>query len=252
MVSGPTRTGSAAVAWATNQINHPLKDFYNLCLQVTRMAFGVGMNYPSAEKAWYGTKKRYGVKSTPPPGVPVWWTNGGNGHVAISVGNGYVVSNDFKRRGKMDKVAISAITKGWGLTYRGWTGDVNGVLVYSPPAPGSKPTPKPPVKATVMHASRLRECAAGNPVIRDDNPAYHEGYAFLRWMIRRHWLHEGGEETWARAIRQENDKAAGKYFTACVKLFQKRFGLLQDGIVGPKTQSVIVANSKGTFTFMGK
>lgn len=126
------RTGREAVQWAANQHVNPSRSWLGLCLMFTRSAFNVGARYGTAETGWYNTKKRH-TSWPPPPGVPVWWTNGRYGHVAVSAGDGYVWSTDWLRPGKVDRAPIRSITSNWGQTYRGWTEDINGVDVYSPP-----------------------------------------------------------------------------------------------------------------------
>lgn len=126
------RTGDYATEWASGQNKYRSYNWTGYCLKFVRMCFNVGSLYPSAEYAWYRTKKRH--SSWPPPkGVPVWWTNGRYGHVALSDGHGYCWSTDFLRTGHVDRVPIKSITAGWGQTYRGWTEDINGVDVYDPP-----------------------------------------------------------------------------------------------------------------------
>ncbi|MFI7068115.1 hypothetical protein ACIBL3_44495 [Kribbella sp. NPDC050124] len=129
------RTGQAAINFAKGQVTNPSQDWFRLCLVFVRKCFNVGPLYGSAEKGYFGTDFRHGTTGTPPLGVPVWWTNGGDGHVAISAGDGTCFSNDIKRRGKIDRVAISFITRNWGQRYRGWSEDVNGVRVWRPGAP---------------------------------------------------------------------------------------------------------------------
>lgn len=134
------RMGQAAVNFAKDQVTHPTpppgeSDWYGWCLVFVRKCFNVGALYGSAEKGYFGTDFKHGTDSTPPLGVPVWWTNGGDGHVAISTGDGSCFSTDIKRRGKVDKVAISYITRKWGQRYRGWSEDVNGARIWRPAAP---------------------------------------------------------------------------------------------------------------------
>ena len=131
------RTGQAAVDFAKGQVTHPTPppreaDWFRLCLVFVRTCFRVAALHPSAEKAYKRTEFKHGTGGTPPLGVPVWWTNGGDGHVAISTGDGSCFSTDIKRHGQIDKVAISFITRKWGATYRGWSEDVNGVRIYRP------------------------------------------------------------------------------------------------------------------------
>ncbi len=71
--------------------------------------------------------------STPPRGVPVWWTGGTHGHVAISAGNGYVISTDWPRRGTVGRVSIATLTDSWNKKYGGWSEDINEVHVFDRP-----------------------------------------------------------------------------------------------------------------------
>jgi hypothetical protein len=134
------RTGQAAVNFALGQVTNPTPppgepNWFGWCLVFVRRCFNVGPKYGSAEKAYFRTDFKHGTGGTPPLGVPIWWTNGGDGHVAISTGDGSCFSTDIKRHGKVDKVAISFITRKWGQTYRGWSEDVNGVRIWRPGAP---------------------------------------------------------------------------------------------------------------------
>jgi hypothetical protein len=150
------RTPSQAVAYANRQGRWKS----GMCLQFVRTCFGVGSRYGSASIGWRHTKYRH--TSVPPPGVPVWWTGGsrGFGHIAISVGGGYVRSTDFPGSGRVGKVAIKTLTRRWRQTYRGWSEDINGVRVWRPtaaraparaPAAARKPVRvKPLVDASVV------------------------------------------------------------------------------------------------------
>lgn len=100
----------------------------------SRSAFNVAARYPTAESAYFQTQKRH-TTWPPPPAVPVWWTNGRSGHVAVSDGGGYCWSTDIKRTGKVDRVPIKSITSAWGQNYRGWSEDINGVTVWWLPKP---------------------------------------------------------------------------------------------------------------------
>lgn len=129
------RKGADAVQWAKDQVDDPSQDWTRLCLRFVRRCFNVGPNFATAGDGWHGAEFKHGTASTPPLGVPVWWTNSGAGHVVISAGNGWCYSNDILRTGSIDKVAISFITRKWGANYRGWSEDVNLVRVWRPGAP---------------------------------------------------------------------------------------------------------------------
>lgn len=128
------RSVKAALGWARS---HRSFDS-GMCLRFVRMCYNVPAKERSAAIAWSKTKYRH--KSTPPRGVPVWWTGGsrGFGHVAISDGDGYVISTDCGGKGRVGRTSITHITRTWGQSYRGWTEDINGVRVYV--SSGSKPS----------------------------------------------------------------------------------------------------------------
>ncbi len=102
-----------------------------MCLKFVRTRYGVGPRAASASEGFAMTDHRH--TSTPPPGVPVWWTGGEFGHVAISAGGGYVISTDWPRAGAVGRVAIRTITDRWNKRYRGWSEDVNEVTVFVKP-----------------------------------------------------------------------------------------------------------------------
>lgn len=120
-----------AVAWAVEQIAAPSKDWTNRCQEFTRRALGVGGGYPSAIAAWRGVAKRDRHPGTSPPaGVPCYWSGGRYGHAALSAGDGWVYSTDIKRRGRVDRVPLTLIAERWGYTYLGWARTINGVRIY--------------------------------------------------------------------------------------------------------------------------
>lgn len=128
------RTGKEAIAWAVKESANESRNWQGLCLMFVRSCFNVAARYPSAETGYYNTTKRH-TSWPPPAGVPVWWTNGRYGHIAISTGDGYCWSTDWLRPGQVDRAPIRSITTQWGQNYRGWTEDINGVTVWSPPPP---------------------------------------------------------------------------------------------------------------------
>ena len=113
------RTLKGALAYAKSQVGK--SGWRRLCLGFVRQCWG----YPTSgiPTAYAGSKLvKKTTKGTPPPGAIVWWKGPTSaGHVALSAGNGYVYSNDFKRPGKIDKVKIKDITRGWDCEYLGWS-----------------------------------------------------------------------------------------------------------------------------------
>ena len=134
-----TRTGAAAIAHARGEIANPSKDWTGMCLQFVRSCFDVGPVAPSAIAGWKAARLRHelGDLDKIPAGVPVWWATGQFGHVALSIGDGKCISTDILRRGKPDVVAIGTIADRWGARFLGWSEDINGVRITTPPAPGA-------------------------------------------------------------------------------------------------------------------
>lgn len=151
-----------------------------MCLKFVRSLYNVPVVYPDAATAWRNTKYRH--TSTPPKGVPVWWTGGsrGFGHVAISAGGGYVISTDYPSKGRVGKVKISTLTKAWGQTYRGWSEDINGYRVYK--AAKKEAKYKPPAfpkgigprksKPSAVKLQRALKKAGFMPKSVKENPNY--------------------------------------------------------------------------------
>lgn len=132
------RTVAATLATAARQVTHPSQDWGGWCLAFVRTAWGIApTGLKSANEAWEESEQKH-RRGTPHAGAPVYWEVGKFGHVALSVGDGTVYSNDIRRQGKIDRVPISEITQRWGARYRGWTTDYAGRSSL-PLAPRAKP-----------------------------------------------------------------------------------------------------------------
>lgn len=131
--------GPIALAFALAQSLLATRDWYDDCQLFVRTALGCPGGAATAYQAWLAVPDgaRHGFYN-PPAGVPAFWRGGsnGDGHTALTVGDGTVWSTDIKRHGKIDKVAITEIHDKWGLEYLGWTESDNGVVVYTAP-PGT-------------------------------------------------------------------------------------------------------------------
>ena len=172
-----TATPEQAIAAARNQsANGPRIDrwlgvstFTGWCLKAVRTCYGVdahdftptnGRDPMAIEAFDAATFKRVADGRTIPRGVPVFWRGGstGAGHIAISTGDGDCWSTDIRRPGYFDKVPITEIAQQWGLKLVGWTEDLNGVHIWTPPAPVS--VIPAPVEATPVsspwHRTRTR------------------------------------------------------------------------------------------------
>lgn len=118
-----------ALAWADQQLQFPTRT----CLYFVRIALQVPRRFPTAMSAWQHARYRH---RTPlwaiPAGVPVY-TKGQDsaGHIAISLGNGWVRSTDWPRDGLVGDVRITTLLRKWHHRYLGWSEDLNGVRVWN-------------------------------------------------------------------------------------------------------------------------
>jgi hypothetical protein len=106
-----------------------------LCLRYTRQYYDIPARYASAYSAWRNMDPDRRHQSYPPPrGVPVFWSGGSQsfGHIAISLGGGYVRSTDWPSAGRVSNAKISDISARWYMTYLGWGYDLNGYSVWAP------------------------------------------------------------------------------------------------------------------------
>jgi len=102
----------------------------HLCLKFVRKVYGLPARDPSAIAAWHASDSKHKGDAFPPAGVPVFWSGGGPGHVALSLGDGWVLTSDYPTSGRVAKVEISSLDAEWGLHYLGWTDDLEGVVVH--------------------------------------------------------------------------------------------------------------------------
>lgn len=124
-----------------------------MCLQWTRLQFGVGPSAPDATAGWAAATKRSPGDRNPPVGVPVWWTGGsaGHGHVAVSLGGGKIRTTDVPS-GHVGTVDLGYPERVWRLKYAGWSEDINGVTIPLDAPEEPKPTP---IKPTRIERSRV-------------------------------------------------------------------------------------------------
>lgn len=149
-----TRSAKQAMAWARARRGDFGWD--NLCLSFVRQAFGVyyspDADWPTSSRmagvAWDRAKKKHRETHPAriPAGVPVFFEMATEAdHVVLSTGDGWCVSNDFVVDGRIDSVKIADIAAKWGPLL-GWTEDLVGNTVWTPPKP---PAPKPPSHTTL-------------------------------------------------------------------------------------------------------
>lgn len=130
------RKPAEAIAWGARQIDNPTQDWTRLCLSFVRQAYGLPVGYHNAATAWANAKERHATRDPHaiPRGAPVWFdTPSPAGHVALSLGDGRCLTTDLIRPGRVNRADIAAITQRWNATLLGWTEDLNGHHVFTPP-----------------------------------------------------------------------------------------------------------------------
>lgn len=103
------------------------------CLRETRELLAVGPLWPDATTGWeQADDKHHGQPGKGDPfGVPLWWTNSGAGHVALDIRRpGLCLTTDYVATGRWGVAPVEALASWCGGTFRGWTGDINGVTVW--------------------------------------------------------------------------------------------------------------------------
>lgn len=110
-----------------------------LCLVYVRNIFGIAAKYPTATSGWQNAQYKH--TTTPPTdvSVPVWFSYGTDGHVAVSVpGKGF-----YSVSAQGDKIfsTLAELEAYIKCSYLGWSEDINGVRVVEPVV--TVPTPAP-------------------------------------------------------------------------------------------------------------
>jgi hypothetical protein len=117
------RSAAAAVRWARNMAGDG--GWYNLCLNFTAQAYGwdhAGTQYAIDHWLFTPNSMRHFRQRNAPAGALMFWDTGKRpGHVAISLGDGYVASNDINTPGRISIVPSWTIDEKWNARYLGWT-----------------------------------------------------------------------------------------------------------------------------------
>ena len=133
-------TPAEAIDRAREMMNNRVWVGVGMCLKTVRGYYGLAAKYGSAEDSWNNAEHKVHVREGKniPRGVPVYWTNGRYGHIAISLGGGLCLSTDWKEAGRIDVAVIDEIGPRWGQQLQGYAWEVNDVVVWKPAPP--KPT----------------------------------------------------------------------------------------------------------------
>lgn len=142
------------------------------CLRTVRQFYKVPSKYWSAAASWQAADHKHYTNDGRdcPRGTPVWWTGGsrGAGHVAISCGGGVCITTDWKEPGRLSYARIDDITSQWGLDFKGYTREVNDVVVWRP---------KPPrLPGDVVRLSNLKRGKRNDDVLKVKKRLRQKGY----------------------------------------------------------------------------
>jgi hypothetical protein len=156
------RTGPEAFSLGYTKMRAGYTFAPGTCLKQQRLLWGIDAHDftptngrdPWAIEAFDFAKFKHPTATTDsiPDFVPCYWRkNGRPGHIALYLkhGSGLCLTTDRPNSGKFGIVPVEEISRAWGMTFVGWTEDLNGVRVYTPPPPPPPPA-KEPAKATVV------------------------------------------------------------------------------------------------------
>lgn len=121
LAQGNPRSCRDAVRWAV-AMTEGAPVWKRRCLNFVAQAYGYrASGVPTAAHFWVGAAERYPPTDHPPVGALVFWaTDDPAGHVALSLGDGMVVSNDITGPGLISVVPLTEIGQRWGAHYLGW------------------------------------------------------------------------------------------------------------------------------------
>ena len=121
---GDPHTCAQAVAWAKAHVHTGYSSaYYRTCDHLVALAYGFGSSgSTTAYVHWTQIPAKYkhaGATNVPAGGL-AFFSNGGSGHVMISIGGGTFISNDIHGNGSYTTTTIAQIKSKWGQTYLGW------------------------------------------------------------------------------------------------------------------------------------
>lgn len=207
-------------------------NIYGYCLQQVRQWWGIGPKYGSAISAWYGARYKH-RNSSAPRGAAVFYSGGRYGHVAFSLGNGYVRSTDVAGRGRVGTVPINWFARNWGYNLLGWTEDLNGVKLPLGSTSTSSGTTLPKVDLSAAQGA-----ARTNPPMSTNRVTYAQVIHIERALVK---------------VGLNPGPVDGHYGTTCKSAYaawQRRLGYSgsgADGIPG-MTSLTALGRKTGLFT----
>lgn len=123
----PAEALAAARLWTTCGVGK--------CLWTVQEWYQAPHEFPSAIAQWEGAREKHAGDRNPPVGVPVYYSGGKSGHIALSTGHG-IRSTDALTPGHVAEVDLDWPLREWGHQYVGWSADLGGLAI-----PGIQPAP---------------------------------------------------------------------------------------------------------------
>ncbi len=163
------RTPDEAIAWCKA---HPTNKV-RACQEEAHEAYNVPSNGDATAYIDYQrSAHKHGPAAPRIPGGLARWkrkTGDGNpGHVApFDHDTDKVWSTDWPTDGHRSLVSVAELTQDWDLEFLGWTEEVDGVPVATPPSP--KPQRPAPVRA-VLQAGRATKAALKTAIAKASGP----------------------------------------------------------------------------------
>ena len=121
---------------AVNAARRTVHNKPGMCLWHVQDWCGAPHRYAGAWIQWENARHKHPGDPHPPPGVPVFFSGGRWGHIALSLGGGMCRSTDAGGRGVIADRPLSWFGPAWGRPYAGWSEDIGGLII-----PGGSSTP---------------------------------------------------------------------------------------------------------------
>lgn len=198
------RTAKQAIDWAMKTTT----GYAGLCLQFTRLAYGIPAKYPSAISAWKNGKQHKTSKTSEiPVGAPIFFSGSKYGHIAIYLGDGLMRTTNSGTNRIHTSTVASWLKVGYKL--EGWSDELNGVKIAGLKAPSKPSEDSVDTKKLVLLNTKGDRAAIVKTRLRTWYPKY------------------------AKHLSRTN--VFDKESVEALKEFQRRSGLKVDGVAGPES-----------------
>jgi hypothetical protein len=188
------KIGIQALQNAKNNINKKCKLGINYCLYNVQEWYELGHFYSSAINQWKALKKQHKGDKSAPAGTPVFFQGGKYGHIAIATGTGEnIISTDYPNKAYVCNTTISAIEKGWGYAYLGWSENMcDNKTIYTKPktiTPAKTTTQTYKTYTAKTKTKMFKKPSTKSPALKNGKKIYRKkGYKITAKPYNREWL----------------------------------------------------------------